>query len=517
MKYKRMLFKAVLPPLLLLCLIQMTGCTHMIVERDPESAFDILIEAGTDAPVEDEYADTVQTATLYFISEDGSRLVPVTQELALTDGISRVEAALDALEDGVPQGETSVGWPLDSVGRATRRIEVSGKVATVNLAARYRMLDQQTLYAVRQAVANTLTEFAEVSSVNVLVGGREEGLDIGASMPVGTLTHVNELDVASRYARLDEQRSSGAGYSRLVTLYLPTRDGRLVLPVVRSIAFEQVSSVDALYTLLSELGKGADSALVMKGFPAPLDYLYEMPEIVRTQDGAYRAIEIRFSDALWQALADTNLTLYTYLQMLTDTLMGFVPGVEGLQIHIGTQQITFLPEDTTPDGREIEFVLAMCTREDFVNTMGAPRTLYARVGDSKGLTQVVRVLRQDRQSDPRALMNALIDLSGEEDVFALPEGLTNEDILAVRVEEDDVVVNLSAAFGDALLALDEEDARTAIYAIVNTLTQDRSQQGVIFFFEGEQMVELAGGLNLLGRMLRNPGMVVNEHGSMGVF
>ena len=52
---------------------------------------------------------------------------------------------------------------------------------------------------------------------------------------------------------------------------------------------------------------------------------------------------------------------------------------------------------------------------------------------------------------------------------------------------------------------------------VNTLTQGRTQQGVIFFFDGKQLGELAGGLSMRGRLVRNPGMVVESDGSMGVF
>ena len=40
---------------------------------------------------------------------------------------------------------------------------------------------------------------------------------------------------------------------------------------------------------------------------------------------------------------------------------------------------------------------------------------------------------------------------------------------------------------------------------------------MIFFFDGKQLGELAGGLSMRGRLVRNPGMVVESDGSMGVF
>lgn len=79
-----------------------------------------------------------------------------------------------------------------------------------------------------------------------------------------------------------------------------------------------------------------------------------------------------------------------------------------------------------------------------------------------------------------------------------------------------MVVNLSGGFAAWLQTLDGDAAREKVYSMVNTMTQGRSQQSVIFFFDGEQLDELSGGLCMRGRLTRNPGMVVNDDGSMGV-
>ncbi len=96
-------------------------------------------------------------------------------------------------------------------------------------------------------------------------------------------------------------------------------------------------------------------------------------------------------------------------------------------------------------------------------------------------------------------------------------GYAKSDVLAVSTEEKKVIVHLSALLGKALEGMDDVQVRTAVYAMVNTLTQGRAQQGVIFFFDGKQLGELAGGLSMRGRLVRNPGMVVESDGSMGVF
>lgn len=466
----------------------LSGCVSQMSERVPVDLSAEEIAADVSAPAQDGEQDSEMRCTLYFLSEDGGRLVPVTRSVTVEGGRSRAQAALDALLLGPGEAENGVFWPDLGAVRGERLLEVSCGVATVDLPARVRTLSQEMLFAVRMAIANTLTEFSEISYVNVLIGGREEGLDLGATLPVGTITRVDDLDVGARYSRLHEQRLSTGGVTLLTTLYFPAAEGGLLLPEVRSVAYAQVSPIEYLYTLLGELGKGASLALCAQDVPAPLDYIEEMPEIVRTEDG-YLAIELRLSDALAPALGAAGLTRETYLAMLTDTLMGFVPGVEGLRVTIGG-----------------ETAAELMTRSAFEGCIGAPATLYAMDGD--GLSRVRRVLPEADASNARARLAALMRL-GDEDWFALPEGLTPEDILAVYAGGETIAVNLSGTFRDALAGLDRRQERAAVYAMVNTLTEGTRASRVAFFFEGEQVEKLAGELEMRGTFLRNPGMVVD--------
>lgn len=478
--------RAALAAWLAALLLLLGGCVSRMSERAPVdlSAEEILTDIP--APTQDGEQNCELRCTLYFLSEDGSRLMPVTRSVTVEGGKCRAQAALDALLSGPEAGENGVFWPDLGAVRGERLLEVSCGVATVDLPARVRTLSQEMLYAVRVAIANTLTEFSEISYVNVLIGGREEGLDLGATLPVGTITRVDDLDVGARYSRLYEQRLSSSGVTRLTTLYFPAAEGGLLLPEVRSIAYEQVSPIEYLYTLLGEMGKGAGLSLCAQDVPAPLQYIEEMPEIVRTEDG-YVAIELRLSDALTPALDAAGIPRETYMAMLTDTLMGFVPGVEGLRVTIGG-----------------ETAAALATRSDYEGCVGAPATLYVREG--AGLTRVQRVLPQARANDARARLEALMEL---EERSALPGGLTREDILAVHAGNETIAVNLSGRFRDALAGLDRAQERAAVYAMVNTLTEGTRVSRVAFFFEGEQVQTLAGELEMRGTFVRNPGMVVN--------
>ena len=485
--------------------LMLSGCSSQIAERGMVDLSQRIISADGDAPKADGAAAHDEWMTLYFLGEDGATLKPVTRKVAVQGGMSRAQAALDALLAGPQEGERGVTWPDIGVSRSERPMEVSGGVATVDLSAHARMLAQQTLYAVRLAIANTLTEFSEIAYVNVLIGGREEGLDLSATLPVGTLAHTDDLNAGARYSRLHEQRLSGEGVTLTTTLYFPSQDGKLILPEVRNIAYAQVSPIEYLYTLLGELGKGAGLALCAEDVPAPLEYITEMPEIVRTPDG-YLAIALCFDRELEAELARSAMTLGVYTAMLSDTLMGFVPGVEGIQISVGDQAITGLEPEQTPDGREIQFEHGLATRNSFSGYVGAPVTLYAM--QEEGLKKVQHVIGQSRADDPRARLEAMMSLSAEE-MFALPEGLEAEDILAVSEEERTISVNLSENFRKVLSELSPRYERAAVYAMVNTLTEGKKASQVAFFFEGEQVAALAGELEMRGVFVRNPGMVVD--------
>lgn len=488
--------------LLLALLVGLSGCAAQIQERAMIDAAQIPIEPRLLCPQEDHWAAETELATLYFISEDGERLIPVSRRIDVPGGESRALAALDALLAGPLEGERGV-WP--DVG-AARSLEVSSGVATVDLPARARTLDQKTLYAVRLAIAETLTEFSEIGYVNVLIGGREEGFDLGATMPLGTLSRVSDLDVGGRYDRLNDQRQSGGAFDQATTLYFSTQDGRYVLPEVRSVKYAAMTPIEYLYTLLDELGKGANSLLEMAEVPAPMLYLDEMPEIVRTEDGAYRAIEIRFRAELDDALAQAGLTRGIYMAMLTNTLMGAVPGVEGLLAYIGEEQIDSLAAEDTPDWEAIEFAEVLATYGDFTAYTGAPAAVYLRA--EGGMLRIAqRVLHQSSASDPRALLELL--MQPEEGTYTLGEGLTAADVLAVSVQGEDVAVNLSAAFGEKLVELPQEEARAAVYGMVNTLTEGRRAGSVTFYFDGKQMERTLGGVEMRGELMRNPGLVVD--------
>ena len=171
--------------------------------------------------------------------------------------------------------------------------------------------------------------------------------------------------------------------------------------------------------------------------------------------------------------------------------------------------VTALDAEKTPDGEALAFKNELMQSDDFLSWIGAPVIVYDGAEQSGKLIRARCLMRESEQNQTRARLETLIARWNEDAVSAA-------DILAVSTEAKNVVVNLSGGFAAWLQTLDGDAAREKVYSMVNTMTQGRSQQGVIFFFNGEQLDELSGGLCMRGRLTRNPGMVVNDDGSMGV-
>lgn len=503
MRYGRSIERIVLVALLAILLLVLGGCKGVPQEREQVELTTMQIEEPASAPTQDGWSPHRIMVSLYFLDEEGERLVPVTRQIE-TDGELQARAALWALLEGPLEGE-EVYWPDLGDVHAEAWAEFSGEVATVSLPARARALSPQMLYAVRLAIAGTLTEFSHVSYVNILVDGREEGVDLGATQSAGTLSRVQDMDVGTRYRNLIAQGQDERGSTIRTSLFFPTTDGTHVLPTVRSVAFASTSAVDKLYTLLMEIGRVSPDDLLAQSVPKPMDYIIEMPEIVWAGEGAYRAVELRFSAELDRALLSAGLTRGIYLAMLTDTLLGFVPGVDALTVTIGGEAVIALAAEETPDAMPLSFERGMIRRGDFVRYAASPIVLYAPLADRGRVRAVVRALDQERQRDLRARLLSVMDLCKEAGLW---QGLGEEDILGVYVQDDTALVNLSETVRRAIEALTPDGERATVYAMVDTLTEDEDIRCVAFYFDGRQIERLTGALEMRGRFLRNPGWVV---------
>lgn len=199
----------------------------------------------------------LQQTVVYYEDGDGY-LVPVQRDVERQDGIAKatlnlmVQSArndMDAARLGlipvVPEGTT---FDLD-IANGHARVDMSRAVLSA--------ADKQQEENLRTAIVWALTEFDTVKDVSFLVDGQQRD----------TLTH--GTNISGSYTRVglnqEEVTQEVFGGASEVQLYFPAQDGRLLVPVSRT-----VYSSDDVATAIFEFLRGpkADSGLEM---PLPED------------------------------------------------------------------------------------------------------------------------------------------------------------------------------------------------------------------------------------------------------
>ena len=265
----------------------------LALKGDDLTTSQVLVEQAA-IPIEQTMADTpVETVPTVVFYEDGEGyLVPVTRQVAKTDGIAKatlglmvkdasndMQAARLGLRTVIPEGTT---FEIDiQNGRAN--VNVSKEALSCTSAA------QEALMV--DAIANAMTCFSTVDEVTFEFDGQKRsrltyGTDVSGVFSGGNL---NMESV--------ETFSDGAG---MVQLYFPSQTGRLLVPVTRTV----YSDAD-VSTAVLELAKGpqADSGLEralpegcgvksvsMKDGTVTLNFSREFKETMENSDGGEQAV-----------------------------------------------------------------------------------------------------------------------------------------------------------------------------------------------------------------------------------
>ncbi|HML48085.1 MAG TPA: GerMN domain-containing protein, partial [Clostridia bacterium] len=393
-------------------------------------------------------------------------------------------------------------------------VEVSDNMVTVNLGVTTRLLTNREQFLLRLAITNTLTELPEIQYADVLVNGRDEGVDLAATIPCGVLARYPSIGDIDTYWRQIEgqinQSGSTSKLSKTVALYFPSADGKHLLAEVRNVVFPGYQQEIFVDSILSELAKGSAQLNTRQIMP-PLNYLpeYDPPRILSPSGSAYRLIALTFYDGLDDYLAVMGGSRGMLFASLTYTLTSFVPGIDGLMITIGDEQVTQV-EDM--DGRTLHFDSGWMTRADFSGCVASNCRIYLPSRNGETLVPVDRAVSQEVADEPRTLLSQLLMGPqsfdrGDETVAAFPEGITEADILSIAVQDDTVRINFTEKFAKACETLTENQGRNLIYSVVNTLTELRGVRRVRFYIEGEQRQFMNNDLSTAGEFLRHPGLI----------
>ncbi|MBR4039759.1 MAG: GerMN domain-containing protein [Clostridia bacterium] len=239
------------------------GCSAMLVLLLSVQSRDIETEPYEE-PLEDippaqaavsaGSADMQQTVVYY---EDGDGyLVPVQREVLRQDGIARatlelmvqnarndMDAARLGLSPVVPEGTT---FELD-IADGHARVDLGREALSAG--------DKQQEENMRTAIVWALTEFDTVKDVNFLVDGQKRD----------TLTHGTNISGSYTRVGLNQEEPAVATFAGAneVQMYFPAQDGRLLVPVSRT-----VYSDDDVATAVFEFLRGPKDE---SGLEKPLD------------------------------------------------------------------------------------------------------------------------------------------------------------------------------------------------------------------------------------------------------
>lgn len=229
-------------------LVLMLSVRGRSMEKEPyEEPLEDIPVSGTAASAS---ATELQQTVVYYEDGDGY-LVPVQRDVERQDGIAKatlsmmvssarndMDAARLGLIPVVPEGTT---FDLD-IANGHARVDMSRAVLSA--------ADKQQEENLRTAIVWALTEFDTVKDVSFLVDGQQRD----------TLTH--GTNISGSYTRVglnqEEATQEVFGGASEVQLYFPAQDGRLLVPVSRT-----VYSSDDVATAVFEFLRGpkADSGL----------------------------------------------------------------------------------------------------------------------------------------------------------------------------------------------------------------------------------------------------------------
>ena len=303
--------------------ILLGGCANdlPLLSKDAEGTLPPAKTTHT-APVGDMDREVPAAVQLYFPDITGTRLVAKSGQALVSAARHPAENVILKLLGSAGSGDTP---PLsDSVSLALApgsAIEVTGDVATVNLAASALQLDKRSLYMTCLAIANTLTQWGDIRYVNVLISDIQPGIDVAATLPMGSLQRSTSDDINTLWERATALKSGSAQrFSTAAALYFPASAGKGILAEGRTISFAGHDPDQMITGLLDALSVGS---VYLTGVPKlpDLSRLLEEPPFIEdiTAAGGRQAV-LHFDASLNVLLADSGVPRSVMMASLTYTL-----------------------------------------------------------------------------------------------------------------------------------------------------------------------------------------------------
>lgn len=459
------------------------------------------IAQGADAPIGDAGLRQEHTVTLYLPSRDGQTLVALHETLMLSRDQHPAETVLRCLLAHGGNGRVQpLGGEVSLSLSGSNPVELCGEICTVNLSAGALQLSGQELYSAALAIAATLCELDGISYVTLLVAGNPIAMDVGGNLPLGALKSEVGQELPVLWEQLTARRTpvgelaSATPLTATAALYFPLADGSGIVAEPRRIAFPGQHPQQQVIALLEALSNGADTLTGIANLPDYDDLQLFLPEVTDLESGGKRVTLSLRADAK-ERIASAGCDPACYFAAVTTTLTTFVPSLQQVCVLLGDGALTSLYGNGLGS---ILFPGAVQNRPKFSHAL-QKQTEVCFVGDGK-LIAVALSMPYRSASSPRAVLLRMAQ------VGALPNGLTDADILGLAIESDTLLVHLSRRYGDVIRD-SGWDQRLVAYAMVNTLGEMLHVRRVRFFFGGETADTLGGSLMWSGEFLVNQQLV----------
>ncbi len=507
-KNRNTMKRAIIIGMFILCALLLSGCVPLAIDMrrvDENVSLPVPAAQGIEAAQGDVQRAVNKTVTLYVVSDE-QQLVPVERVVSVDEEGSVVIEALHMLLSMEAPVGASLPFPE---GTRLLSVQRSGNVAVVELSIEARNVQsEQQLFRMRSVIAASVLGLDGVEYVNVLFAGQSEGLQ---DMPAGAVSEVQK-DLSAAWARLSAENelfSTGeegsASLERTAIIYYPARDGKCIAPIAHPI---RITGSDVVTPLIQELISPCEplDECLRSPFPQEGSVLVQPPQIVENEDGE-RLVQISLDANLIAMLERENLSEWQLYAALTHTITGFVSDVDGLIVSLGDGLLM----RTVRGDEELFFLDGRMSVGSYPEAVSRLCVAYMGTADG-GLKRVLRPLDQVQASLVRARLKLLFDgpQSWETDACRImPDGVSVDDVLGIRIASGEAVVNLSSNFYRCCQSLTPQQERVLIYAMVNTLTELSDVSAVRFQVEGETVDYLTGTIFLRDALMRNTGIIRN--------
>jgi len=466
-----------------LCLL-LAGCTVIKENTQPVPEIKPFLQTkGTEG------TQRSLKANLYFLNEDGQKLIADLRYITLQDGENPAEAVMRALIAG-PQaaGQQKVvpeGVMLDYV-------EAGDDVAEVYLETGKKKPGDEEMFVFKIAAANTLIDLLDITYVNLFWDGMQKSQN---SQPAGPQIKSNQTveEALNMEQEVRAAQSSRAAYDGKAILYFAAKDGPFILPEVRNVSFNSESSVEAL---INELVTGPRDTGRKTGLFSKQTKFKNSDFILENN---VKTLILHFESLI---MPDQGYNESLMAASLIYTLTGILTDIEAVKIDIKGKIIENIGSKKFINGMR---------RSDFTDITGKSIPLYMIYQDSTLLTGVSRTVLQSKQWDALIRLKELFAGPKESESKnawpVLPGGTDENDLLSVSVSNDTFIVDCSANFKNMCANLSEENEMLLIFSIVNTLTEIKGIRQVLFQIEGRPVESLSGHLYTGTPFIRNPGII----------